>query len=159
VQAQAEEALDALEAALRAGGLTIAVGESCTGGLVAAALTDRPGSSDFFLGSVVSYANGAKLDLLGVSQEELEQHGAVSEPVARMMAEGARHAFGADVGVAVTGIAGPASEGGKPVGLTYVAASRGDTTLAREYLWHGDRAANRGSSVEAALSLAVEVLS
>ena len=91
---------------------------------MAAALTEEPGSSDYFLGGVVSYANDAKMQVLGVDQATLEAHGAVSPEVARQMAEGARGLFGADVAVSVTGIAGPDAQGSKPVGLTYIAASR-----------------------------------
>jgi PncC family amidohydrolase len=126
---------------------------------VAAALTEQPGSSDYFLGGVVSYANDAKMQVLGVDQATLEAHGAVSPEVARQMAEGARGLFGADVAVSVTGIAGPDAQGSKPVGLTYIAASRPDQTVVREFNWDGDRAANRVASVEAALNLATEILS
>src|SRR5207342_940104 len=102
-------------------GFTIAVAESCTGGMVASALTAIPGSSGYFLGGVVSYADEAKRDLLGVEPGILAAHGAVSAQVARAMAEGARARFGAAVAASVTGIAGP--DGGtpeKPVGLTYI---------------------------------------
>ena len=147
-----------LERVLREGRLTIAVAESCTGGLLAAALTDLPGSSAWFLGGVVAYSNDAKVDLLGIPREVIEREGAVSEPVARAMAEAAVERFGADVGVAVTGIAGPASEGEKPVGLTFVGASHGGRTEVREYHWAGGRASNRVASVEAALQLVADIL-
>ena len=148
-----------LEDALRQRRLTIAVAESCTGGLLSAALTDLPGSSEFFLGGVVTYANDAKMDLLDVPADVLQAHGAVSAPVAKAMAEAAARALSADVGVAVTGIAGPTAEGDKPVGLTYIAAAFGGDTVVREYHWIGGRASNRVASVEAALQLATEVLS
>jgi PncC family amidohydrolase len=148
-----------LSQALRARKLRIAVAESCTGGLVAAALTDLPGSSDYFAGGVVPYADNAKLKLLDVPEEVLREHGAVSSPVAKLMAEAACRLFSADVGLGVTGIAGPTSVGDKPVGLTFIAASFGGTTMVRQHNWTSGRAANRIASVEAALSLATEVLS
>ncbi|MFO7976400.1 MAG: CinA family protein [Candidatus Hydrogenedentota bacterium] len=104
--------------------LCLATAESCTGGLIAHRITNVPGSSDCFLGGVVAYSNALKADLLGVSHQTLAALGAVSEGVAREMAEGARDRFGADITVAVTGIAGPG--GGtpeKPVGLVYLAVA------------------------------------
>jgi PncC family amidohydrolase len=139
--------------------LTIAVAESCTGGLVAAALTDLPGSSEYFLGGLVTYANQAKIDLLGVDPDMIRKHGAVSRQVARQMAAGARRIFGSDVAVSVTGIAGPTAEGDKPVGLTFIGADDGKSTVVRRYRWIGGRASNRVASVEAAIQLATEILS
>jgi len=107
---------------LRAEGKTVAVGESCTGGLVSELITSIPGSSEVFLGGVVAYSNRAKVEFLGVSEALLNTHGAVSEQVARVMAEGVRERFMADFGLASTGVAGPG--GGtteKPVGLVYLA--------------------------------------
>lgn len=101
---------------------TVALAESCTGGFIANRITNVPGASKIFRGGIVAYSNDAKQNLLGVRAETLEQHGAVSESVAREMAEGARKKFGADFGIAVTGIAGPA--GGtklKPVGTVFIA--------------------------------------
>lgn len=138
--------------------LTISVAESCTGGLVAAALTDLPGSSEYFLGGAVTYANEAKIKILGVDPETIRRYGAVSRHVAREMAEGARAIFGSDVAVSVTGVAGPTSEGGKPVGLTFIAASDGKNTVVRRYKWIGGRASNRVASVEATIQLATEVM-
>ena len=138
-------------------GLTVALAESCTGGLVADALTDVSGSSGYFVGSVVSYANEAKERLLGVPPEVLAAHGAVSAQVARAMADGARARFGADVAGAVTGVAGP--DGGsaaKPVGLTYVAVADVDGVEVRRFAWTGDRAANKVSSAAALLELLLE---
>jgi nicotinamide-nucleotide amidase len=120
--------------------LTLATAESCTGGLVAARLTNVPGASDVFLGGVVAYADGVKESELGVPADVLEGRGAVSAEAAAAMSRGARERFGVDVAVSVTGIAGP--DGGsaeKPVGLVYVHASGPDGELARELLLHGGR--------------------
>ncbi|MGR3321051.1 MAG: CinA family protein [Pseudooceanicola sp.] len=106
---------DVLDACLAAG-LKAATAESCTGGMVGAALTDIAGSSRVVLGGIVAYANSAKRDLLGVAPDTLKEHGAVSEPTAREMAEGARRALGADLAVGITGIAGPGGAGEKPEG-------------------------------------------
>ena len=107
--------VDDLVAQLLAG-RKIATAESCTAGLLAARLTDRPGSSDYVMGGVVSYSNDAKAELLGVDTALIEAHGAVSEPVAEAMASGALQRFGADTAVAITGIAGPGGTPEKPVG-------------------------------------------
>ena len=134
--------------------LTLATAESCTGGLVAHRITNVPGSSAYFVGGVVAYANEAKQALLGVQAETLAAHGAVSEETAREMARGARQALQADLAVAITGIAGPT--GGtpdKPVGLTFVALSSPDVDLVERHLWTGDRLENKEASAEAALRL------
>jgi PncC family amidohydrolase len=138
-------------------GLSVAVAESCTGGLVADAITDVAGSSGYFAGGVVSYSNEAKERLLGVPDAVLAAHGAVSAQVARAMAEGARERFASSVAASVTGIAGP--DGGsdaKPVGLTYVALADADGVEVRRYQWSGDRAANKVSSAAAVLELLLE---
>jgi nicotinamide-nucleotide amidase len=138
----------------RSRGLTLATAESCSGGLVAARLTSVPGSSDVVLGGVVAYANGVKEAELGVPAELIETHGAVSAEVAAAMARGVRERLGADVGVSVTGIAGP--DGGtpeKPVGLVYVHAEGPDGGLGRELSFPGDRASIRARSVVIALHL------
>jgi nicotinamide-nucleotide amidase len=110
---------------LRRAGLKVATAESCTGGLVGKLLTDLPGSSEYVLGGVISYANSLKQDLLGVSAELLQAHGAVSEEVARAMAEGALEQTGADLAVAITGIAGPGGGSAeKPVGTVCFALAR-----------------------------------
>lgn len=140
-------------------GLTLAIAESCTGGLVAHRVTSVAGSSAYFLGGIVAYAYEAKEALLGVRHETLLAHGAVSEETAREMAQGARQRLGADVGISVTGIAGPA--GGlpnKPVGLVYVALSAPDAELCRRHIWQGDRLANNTLSVEAVLELLLTYL-
>jgi nicotinamide-nucleotide amidase len=146
-----------LQAACLERGLTVAVAESCTGGLVADAITDVPGSSGYFLGGIVSYADSAKVALLDVPIEVLAAHGAVSAQVGRAMAEGARARFGADLAAAVTGVAGP--DGGseaKPVGLTYVAVAGSAGVDVRRFLWTGDRDANKQASAEAVLELLIE---
>ena len=146
----------ALEAAADRGH-TIASAESCTGGLVAHALTEVPGSSATFRGGVVAYANDAKVALLGVDPGLLERHGAVSAEVAVAMAEGARSRLGADLAVAVTGVAGP--DGGtaeKPVGLVYVCAAGPDGSRVRRCLWPYDRAGNKRASAAVALRMLVD---
>jgi nicotinamide-nucleotide amidase len=148
-----------LQSACLAAGATLALAESCTGGLVAAALTDRAGSSGYFAGGVVSYSNEAKRDLLGVDPALLAAHGAVSAQVARAMATGARERFRATLAASVTGIAGP--DGGtpaKPVGLTYVAVADDDGVDVRRIVWSGDRDANRRDSVVAVVELLLERL-
>src|SRR5207244_6098299 len=97
-----------------------AVAGSCTGGMLGAALTDVPGSSTYFLGGVISYADAVKLEQLGVPDASLRQYGSVSEQTAAAMASGVRQRLHADVGVSVTGVAGPGAEGSKPVGLTFI---------------------------------------
>jgi len=141
-----------LQVACLASATTVALAESCTGGLVAAMLTTVPGSSGYFLGGVVSYADAAKRDLLGVDPAVLAAHGAVSAQVARAMVEGARTRFGASVAASVTGIAGP--DGGtaeKPVGLTYIAVADEAGADVRRVVWTGDREANRRDSAVAVL--------
>lgn len=140
-------------------GLSLAVAESCTGGLLAHCITNVSGSSRYFLGGVVSYSNEAKEMFLGVPKNLLEKHGAVSEPVVRAMAEGARRHFEADLALAITGIAGPT--GGtpeKPVGLTYIALSAENQTLSEKHIWISDRLASKAQSVEAALRLLLHYL-
>ena len=138
-------------------GLTVALAESCTGGLVAAAITDVAGSSGYFLGGVVAYANRAKEGLLGVPAPALAAHGAVSAQVAKAMAQGTRSRFGADIAAAITGIAGP--DGGsaeKPVGLVYVGLARDGAVEVRRLQLAGDRPAIREGAARAALEWLVE---
>ncbi|MCK8783557.1 nicotinamide-nucleotide amidohydrolase family protein [Roseomonas sp. NAR14] len=145
---------------LRERGMTIATAESCTGGLIAAALTAIPGSSDSVVGGFVTYSNQAKVSMLGVPPGVLAGVGAVSEAVARRMAESAAGRGGADIGVSCTGIAGPggATET-KPVGLVFIgAARRGGTALVERHVLPGDRAAVRAATVAAALSLVEAML-
>ncbi len=134
---------------------TLAVAESCTGGLIAARLVDVAGASRVFVGGVVAYANAVKVQLLGVDAETIAREGAVSAAVAGAMAEGARRALGADHALAATGIAGP--DGGtptKPVGLVYVALAGPDGARVEELRLSGDRAQIRAASAAAALGLA-----
>jgi nicotinamide-nucleotide amidase len=132
--------------------VTVAAAESLTGGNVSARITKISGSSAYFLGGIVAYSNEAKASLLGVSQETLATRGAVSAECAHEMAEGARRAFGADVAVATTGIAGP---GGatqrKPVGLVYIALAGQDGVTTEEFHFPGGRATVTDASTEAAL--------
>ncbi|HEV8632277.1 MAG TPA: competence/damage-inducible protein A [Thermoanaerobaculia bacterium] len=140
---------------LRAEGATVAAGESCTGGLLASRLTAVPGSSDYFLGAVVAYANGVKEGVLGVPAETLREHGAVSEPVARALAAGARRVTGATYGIGITGVAGP--DGGsdeKPVGTVHVAVAGPAGDLRHRLVrFPGDRQAVRWQSAQLALEL------
>jgi len=145
---------------LSVAGKTIVTAESCTGGLIAAALTDIPGSSKAFFGGYVTYANEAKSRMIHVQARLIRDYGAVSNQVARAMADGARNTAHADYAVAVTGIAGP--DGGsdkKPVGLVYVAVSTELATVVIEHQF-GDigRAEIRQASVKAALDLVLQVL-
>ena len=135
-------------------GRTLAVAESCTGGLLGAALTDVPGSSAYFLGGVISYADPVKVDQLDVPEATLDRYGAVSEQTAAAMASGVRQRLHADVGVSITGVAGPDAEGSKPAGLTYIGIATTAVTTQR-FQWTGDRWDNRRRSVIAALELLV----
>jgi nicotinamide-nucleotide amidase len=139
----------ALLAGLRARGFTLATAESCTGGLIAAALTAIPGSSDVVLAGFVTYSNEAKARMLGVPAGLIAARGAVSEPVARLMAEGALRESGAAVAIACTGVAGPGGGSAtKPVGLVHIAAARrGGATLHEAPVFRGDRAAVRAATV------------
>jgi len=145
-------------AACRRGGLKLATAESCTGGLIAATLTEIAGSSDVVERGFVTYSNAAKTELLSVHEEIISTYGAVSENVARAMAEGALRHAPADVAVSVTGVAGPG--GGtpaKPVGLVHLAcARRGRQTLHRRMLFKGNRAAVRRQAVEIAFRLVLQ---
>jgi nicotinamide-nucleotide amidase len=134
---------------------TVAVAESLTGGLLAAAITSVPGASQVFRGSVTAYATDIKASVLGVDAELLAREGAVDAEVARQMAEGVRRLFGATVGLATTGVAGPTQQDGKPVGLVYIGyASAGCEPVAEELRLDGDREAIRAQTVRNALALA-----
>jgi nicotinamide-nucleotide amidase len=144
-------------AALKAAGMTIATAESCTGGLIAGALTSIPGSSDVVYGGFVTYANEAKIAMIGVPFGLLRQYGAVSEEIALAMADGAIAAAGTHMSVAVTGVAGP--DGGsadKPVGLVHFAvATEGGTTHLRK-VFQGNRDEVRHATVVQALKLVLK---
>jgi nicotinamide-nucleotide amidase len=143
-------------ALLRERGATVATAESCTGGLIGTMLTEVPGSSKVYTGGVISYSNEAKQRFVGVASETLEQHGAVSEEVARAMAEGIRERFGSTWGLGVTGIAGP--EGGtedKPVGLVHFAVAGDAATVHRRHVFPGSRDLIRQWSANSVLDLLI----
>ena len=148
-----------LSETMRARGLTLATAESCTGGLVSDRITNVSGSSEYFPGGVVAYSYEAKSNLLGVSWDTLDAHGAVSEEVVLEMARGARKLFNADIGISVSGIAGPT--GGlpdKPVGTTWFGLATNTGEWARHFVWDGDRAQNKQLSSEAALQFVLDYL-
>lgn len=140
-------------------GLTLAFAESCTGGLIADLITDISGSSAYFLGSAVTYANSAKQGIVGVRNETLANNGAVSAETAAEMAQGARRVYGSDIAASVTGIAGPTgATPGKPVGLVYIHLSAEGAERGERHIWHGDRLANKALSAEAVLKLVLKHL-
>lgn len=146
-------------------GLKLAVAESCTGGLIGHRITNIPGSSDYYLGSVTAYAYEVKQQLLGVKQETLTEYGAVSRETVIEMARGIRACLDADfpmectVGISVSGIAGPGgSTPGKPVGLVWIGLSSKDGNHAWKFLWKGNRIQNKESSAQAALQLLLDYL-
>jgi CDP-diacylglycerol--glycerol-3-phosphate 3-phosphatidyltransferase len=135
--------------------LTVSVAESCTGGLLGSLITDQPGSSAYFLGGVIAYADEVKRAQLGVPSDLLARHGAVSREVAMAMADGVRSKFGTELAASITGIAGPAAEGSKPVGLTYIAVATARGTTCSEYRFKGDRWANRRQAADEALRMLI----
>jgi PncC family amidohydrolase len=140
-------------------GLKLATAESCTGGMVADRITNVPGSSAYFRGGIVAYAYEAKVGLLNVSWTTLRSYGAVSRETVIEMARGACIAFGADLAVSVSGIAGPG--GGtpdKPVGTTWIGLSATEGDWARKFVWQGDRLENKALSTDAALQLVLDYL-
>ncbi len=144
---------------LRARRLTLAAAESCTGGLVSDRITNVSGSSEYFPGGVVAYSYEAKANLLGVSWDTLNTHGAVSKETVLEMACGVRRLFNSDLGISVSGIAGPT--GGtpeKPVGLTWFGLSSNDGEWARHFIWEDDRIGNKHRSSEAALQFLIDFL-
>lgn len=145
---------EALAVRLRSAGITLALAESCTGGMIAARITAVPGCSSYFRLGVVAYHNDAKQRLLAVPGSLLAEHGAVSEPVARAMAEGVRAAADADLALSVTGVAGP--DGGtadKPVGTVFIALADRQGVTVQRYLFRGDRGTIRQQVTEQALFL------
>ena len=149
-----------LGAALSASGKTLAVAESCTGGLLGGAITSIPGSSLYFSGGVVTYANSAKISLLGVPPDLVAARGAVSREVALAMAEGVLSLFRADLAIAVTGVAGPGGGSrGKPVGTVWLAVvALGGVRYAHRFRFPGGREAVRRETVRASLGAAIDVL-
>ena len=139
-------------------GLTVATAESCTGGMIAAAITDVAGASRVFGTGVVSYSCDCKRNLLGVSPATLEQEGAVCAATAAQMAEGVRRTAAADVGMSVTGEAGPVAAENHPVGTVLIGLSDEEGTLVEEHHFCGDRAAVRRQAAEAVLSLLIRRL-
>ncbi len=138
---------------------TLAVAESCTGGLITHRLTNVPGSSAYVVAAIVAYAYQAKVAALGVSWDTLNTFGAVSEETVREMARGVREKFSSTLGLAVTGIAGPG--GGtpaKPIGLTYIALANANDLLVERHIWRGNRIQIKEQTAEAALSLVKDYL-
>lgn len=139
---------------LRKKGLSLAIAESCTGGLLGMRLTEVSGASHYFRGGIIAYANAVKASVLGIPWETLERHGAVSSECARAMAEGARKLLAADLALAITGIAGPTGgTGEKPVGLVYIALAHAQGTVVERHEFRGSRQGVRWSASEAALDL------
>ena len=135
-------------------GETLSAAESCTGGLIAKNITDIPGASAAFLGGVVSYTNGVKHGVLGVPEELLAEFGAVSRPVAKAMAEGARRVMGSTYALSVTGLAGPdGDDRGNPVGTVFIGLAGPEGTHVRQLLLPGDREAVRRQAAEEAFAL------
>jgi nicotinamide-nucleotide amidase len=159
--AHGQETLEGLIAkALTEKAWTLAVAESCSGGLITDRLTDVPGSSVFLMRGLVTYSNASKIGLLGVPEEVIETHGAVSEETARLMAEGVRRTAGTTLGLAATGIAGPTGgTDAKPVGTVYIALSDGSRTLCRHYVFRWDRRRNKVATAQTALLLLWRYLS
>jgi len=144
---------------LRQKGLTLGIVESATGGLISHLITNVPGSSDYYKGSVTAYSNEVKIKVVGVRQKTINQHGAVSSQVAEEMAEGGRKVLAVDICLADTGIAGPGgATPGKPVGLFYIALSHQGGTYSRKHNFQGDREQNKRRAAEAALNWLKEYL-
>ena len=139
--------------------MSLATAESCTGGLIGDRITDIPGSSDYYLGGVIAYANRTKEHILGVNSETLERYGAVSRETVIEMAQGARQALGAQIAISVSGVAGPG--GGtpeKPVGLVWIGLSAPDGEQAWRFIWPGDRRQVKSQTAEQAFGLLLAYL-
>ncbi len=144
---------------LRQKGLTLGVVESATGGLISHLITNVPGSSDYYRGSVTAYSNETKIRVVGVKEDTINKYGAVSSQVAEEMAEGGRKILAADICLADTGIAGPGgATPGKPVGLFYIGLSHQAGTYSQKHNFQGDREQNKHSATEAALGWLKEYL-
>lgn len=139
--------------------LTLAVAESCTGGLVGHLITSVPGASKFFQAGVISYSAGSKTRLLGVKDSVIEEHGTISEETARAMAHGAEEATGADVALAITGNLGPDPIEDKKTGLVYIAVSSGKGATSRGFLFEGSRLKIKQSASETALHFLYDAVS
>ena len=138
---------------------TMALAESCTGGLIASKITDCPGASDAFMGSAVTYSNEAKESILGISQQTLLDHGAVSEEIAREMALGACRVYNADFAASVTGIAGPGgATAEKPVGLVYIAVSDGTRVVVSRNNFKGNRQEVREQTSAEAIRMLIDFI-
>jgi nicotinamide-nucleotide amidase len=137
---------------LRQKGLTLGVVESATGGLISHRITNVPGSSDYYKGSVTAYSNEVKIKVVGVGENTINQYGAVSSQVAEEMAQGGSKVLAADICLADTGIAGPSgATPGKPVGLFYIGLSHNEVNYSQKHIFQGDREQNKRSAAEAAL--------
>ena len=144
---------------LRERGLKLSLAESCTGGLIGDRITNLPGSSDYFMGSLVAYAYEAKVALLNVSWETLNLRGAVSRETVLEMARGARQVLDTDIAVSVSGIAGPGgATDEKPVGTTWIGLVSGRGEWSRHFVFSGDRTQNKASAADAALQLLLDYL-
>lgn len=144
---------------LRQKGLTLGIVESATGGLVSHRITNIPGSSDYYQGSVTAYSNQAKIKVVGVSETTINQYGAVSPQVAEEMAAGGKKILSADICIADTGIAGPSgATPDKPVGLFYIGLSHGESTYSQKHIFPGNREQNKQSAAETALGWLKEYL-
>ncbi len=138
---------------------TLATAESCTGGLIGSLLTDVSGSSDYYLGGIIAYANEVKQNVLGVDAATLAAAGAVSEPTALAMAHGVRHLLGSDYALSTTGIAGPTGgTADKPVGLVYMALVGPDVARCERHIWDRDRIGNKLLSAQRAIQMLIEHL-